>query len=56
MREEFLTLAAIESGYSLGEALEAGFVGTRKSPSRWPKMVEQWFADWAEFGWIYENS
>jgi hypothetical protein len=56
MREEFLTLTAIHSGLSLGEALEAGFVGTRKPPSRWPKMVEQWFADWAEFGWICEIS
>jgi len=56
MREEFLTLTAIQNGHSLGEALEAGFVGTRKPQSRWPKMVEQWFADWAEFGWIREQS
>jgi hypothetical protein len=52
MHEEFLTLSAIQSGISLGEALEAGFSGTRKPQSRLPKMVEQWFADWAEFGWI----
>lgn len=51
-REEFLTLTAIRDGLPLGQALEAGFVGTRKPMSRWPKMVEQWFSNWAEFGWI----
>ena len=56
MREEFLTLTAIQQGLPLGEALEAGFAGTRKPASRWPKLVQQWFADWAEFGWICENS
>jgi hypothetical protein len=55
-REEFLTLTAIQSGQCLGEALEAGFVGSRKPQSRWPKMVEQWFANWAEFGWICEQN
>jgi hypothetical protein len=55
MREEFLTLTGIQSGLSLGEALESGFAGTRKPQSRWPKMVEQWFANWAEFGWICER-
>ena len=55
-REEFLTLSAIQSGLPLGEALEAGFAGSRKSPSRWPRMVEQWFTNWAEFGWICEKS
>jgi len=53
-REEFLTLSAIEQGLPLGQALEAGFLGTRKPASRWPVMVRQWFADWAEFGWICE--
>jgi hypothetical protein len=56
IREEFLTLRAIQQGLTLGEALEAGFVGTRKPLSRWPKMVQHWFADWAEFGWICERS
>jgi hypothetical protein len=53
-REEFLTLLAIQSGLALGDALDAGFAGSRKPQSRWPKMVEQWFANWAEFGWICE--
>jgi uncharacterized protein len=56
VREEFQTLTAIQDGQPLGQALEAGFAGTRKPQSRWPKMVEQWFANWAEFGWICEQS
>ncbi len=55
LREEFITLRAIRSGLPLGEALEAGFEGSRKPQSRWPKLVEQWFGDWAEFGWICEQ-
>jgi hypothetical protein len=51
-REEFETLMGLQTGQPLGEALEAGFAGSRKPPSRWPKMVEKWFANWAEFGWI----
>jgi hypothetical protein len=56
VREEFLTLSAIQSGLALGEALEAGFAGSRMPQPRWSKMVEQWFANWAEFGWICEKS
>jgi hypothetical protein len=55
-REEFFTLSAIQSGLPLGEALEAGFASSRKPQSRWAKMVEQWFANWAEFGWICEKA
>jgi hypothetical protein len=56
MREEFFTLTAIQNGQSLSEALEAGFLGSRMPQSRWPKTVEEWFANWAEFGWICEPS
>jgi len=56
LREEFLTLSSLQSGLPLGKALEAGFAGCRKSPSGWPKTVEQWFANWAEFGWICAKS
>jgi hypothetical protein len=54
--EEFLTLTAIQDGLPLAQALEAGFVGTRRPMSQWPKMVELWFANWAEFGWICSRS
>jgi hypothetical protein len=51
-REEFLTLAAIRQGLPLADALEAGFTGSRISESRRPKRIMEWFATWAELGWI----
>ena len=51
-REEFLTLAAIRDGHALGEALEAGFDGSRVPEGRRPQRVREWFATWAELGWI----
>ena len=51
-REEFLTLAAIRQGFPLADALEAGFADTRISESRRPKRIGEWFATWAELGWI----
>jgi len=55
-REEFQTLIAIQSGHPLSEALEAGFADSRKPQTRWPEMVETWFTNWAEFGWICERA
>jgi hypothetical protein len=51
-REEFQTLAALRDGLPLGEALEAGFAGSKLSGSRRPQRVTKWFATWAELGWI----
>ncbi len=51
-REEFLTLAAIRQGLALADALETGFIGSRIPPARRPRLVRQWFANWAELGWI----
>jgi hypothetical protein len=51
-REEFLTLAAIRDGHALGEALEAGFGGSRVPEARRPQRVREWFARWGELGWI----
>jgi hypothetical protein len=51
-REEFQTLAALRDGSALGEALEAGFVGSRISARQRPERVQQWFGSWAELGWI----
>jgi hypothetical protein len=51
-REEFLTLAAIRQGLPLADALETGFIGTRVPAARRPQLVRQWFATWAELGWI----
>jgi hypothetical protein len=51
-REEFLTLATIRDGRALGEALDAGFDGSRIAVERRPLRVREWFATWAELGWI----
>jgi len=51
-REEFLTLAAIRQGLPLADALETGFIGSRIPQTRRPKLVSEWFANWAELGWI----
>jgi hypothetical protein len=51
-REEFLTLASLGRGLPLGEALEAGFLDSGISQARRPKRVREWFANWAELGWI----
>ena len=51
-REEFLTLAAIRQGLPLADALETGFIGSRIPPQRRPGLVQRWFGNWAELGWI----
>jgi hypothetical protein len=51
-REEFLTLAAIRQGLSLAEALAAGFADSKIPASRHAQRVREWFANWAELGWI----
>ncbi len=51
-REEFLTLEAIRRGSPLSEALQAGFRDTPIPEARRPKLVREWFANWAELGWI----
>jgi len=51
-REEFQTLTAIRQGLPLAEALEAGFRGSKTSAARRPQRVREWFATWAELGWI----
>jgi hypothetical protein len=51
-REEFLTLAAIRQGLPLAEALETGFRDSRTQEARRPRPVREWFANWAELGWI----
>ena len=51
-REEFLTLTAIRSGAPLAEAIGAGFADSRIAEKRRADSVRQWFADWAELGWI----
>jgi hypothetical protein len=51
-REEFQTLAAIRRGLQLGEAIEAGFFGSSLPVTRRPQKLREWFANWAELGWL----
>lgn len=50
--EEYRTLAAIRAGQPLGVALEVGFAGSRRALARRAPAIQQWFAAWAEFGWL----
>jgi hypothetical protein len=50
--EEFLTLEAIRDGRPLVEALESGFAESRMVGARRLSRVGEWFAAWAELGWI----
>ena len=54
-REEFQTLVALRSGSPLGEALDAGFVGSRIPEHKRAEHVQEWFGNWAEFGWICQG-
>jgi hypothetical protein len=51
-REEFITLAAIREGQPLADAIAAGFADSCIPETRRAAQVRQWFADWAELGWI----
>jgi hypothetical protein len=51
-QEEFLTLAAIRAGQPLVDALETGFRNSQTAEDRRPQLVREWFATWAELGWI----
>jgi hypothetical protein len=51
-REEFLMLEAIRSGQTLGSALDAAFRESRIPDSLRAGRVREWFAIWAELGWI----
>jgi hypothetical protein len=50
--EEYRTLAAIRAGQPLGAALESGFASSRMPLARRAPAIQQWFAAWAEFGWL----
>ncbi len=51
-REEFLTLTALRDGKPLAAALDEGFAESRIAATRRPQRVQEWFATWAELGWI----
>jgi hypothetical protein len=49
---EYRTLTALREGRTLGEALESAFSGSRLSVASQIRQVQQWFAHWAELGWL----
>jgi hypothetical protein len=51
-RGEFLTLNALRRGLTLSQAIDAGFERSRVSISSRARLLQQWFANWAELGWI----
>ena len=51
-RPEYLTLAALREGSPLAAALESGFTGSRLAIGAQLNLVRQWFATWAQLGWI----
>ena len=50
--EEFQLLSALQHGSTLGEALELAFQNTSMTPLEQAASVGEWFANWAEFGWL----
>jgi len=51
-REEFQMLSAIRRGLPLAQAIEAGFANSRIPAKRQAEKVREWFATWAELGWV----
>jgi hypothetical protein len=49
---EYRTLAALRAGHTLAEALESAFAGSRLSAPSQVRQVQQWFATWAQLGWL----
>lgn len=51
-REEYELLTALAGGGSLGTALEAAFLRSAMTPEEQAASVGEWFANWAELGWL----
>ena len=49
---EFLTLAAIQAGAPLAQAIETGVTSSRVPSGKRPQLVREWFTSWSELGWI----
>ena len=49
---EYRILSALQAGDTLGNALEKAFEHARISVKRRLALVQSWFANWAELGWI----
>ena len=49
---EYRTLTALRAGHSVAEALESAFADSRLSAASQIREVQQWFANWAQLGWL----
>ena len=49
---EYRTLTGLCAGCTLAEALETAFAGSRFGVASQIRQVQQWFATWAQLGWI----
>jgi hypothetical protein len=49
---EFFTLVAVRNGMPLIEALQSGLAALSGSRLPKPQKVQEWFATWAELGWV----
>jgi hypothetical protein len=54
-REEYQTLISLQQGLTVPDALESGFAGSRASAASRLRLVQQWFTNWAELGWICQR-
>jgi hypothetical protein len=50
--EEFRLLQAIDTGASIGEAIDSAFSGSALAPDEISPLLEKWFAVWAALGWL----
>jgi len=50
--ESFRILTALRCGESIGQAIERGFEGSLLSADDYQAGIAQWFAVWAELGWL----
>jgi hypothetical protein len=50
--EEFRILNALREGQPVGNAIQHGFENSTTSLDEQPRMLETWFAAWAELGWL----
>ncbi len=51
-REEFRVLSGIHHGMTLAQSIEAGFIDSTVPSKRQAQRIQEWFATWAELGWI----
>lgn len=50
--EEFLLLSALQQGKTLQKAAEEAFRNSKIPGEELPGLVQQWFQNWATFGWF----